>query len=142
MKLLLTLAALFVVGLGLRADDAPKKDQPFTGTWTKSSAEGVELGFSFRTKDELTLTAAVGDAQLKATCKYAYDADKKRIRAVVTKTEVKGDFPQTLEKGFVMIFKLAPAADGATAKLTDYEADNADQVRDIVEGVYKAKKAD
>lgn len=142
MKLLLTLAALATLLANARADDAPKKDWPFTGTWTKSSAEGVELSFSFRAKDEYVLTAEVGDAQLKATCKYAYDKDKKRVRSVVTKTETKGDFPQHLEKGFVMLFKLEVAKDGSAAKLTDYEADNADVVRDIVQGSYKAKKAD
>ena len=142
MKMLLTLAMLTILGVSVRADDTPKKDWPFTGTWTKSSAEGVELTFSFRAKDQLVLTAEVGDAQLKATCKYAFDKEKKRVRAVVTKTEIKGDFPQHLEKGFVMLFKLEVAKDAATAKLSDYEADNADVVRDIVQGAYKAKRAD
>ena len=143
MRLTLALAALFAVTLGTRADDkpTPTKDWPYTGTWTKTGAEGVELTFSFRSKTEFVLTAVVADSQLKATCQYTLDKDKK-VRAVVTKTEVKGDFPQTLEKGFEMTFKLDVAKGGATTKLSDYEADNADHVREIVEGTYKAKKAD
>ena len=58
----------------------------------------------------------------------------------MTEVKEKGDFPAKPAVGYE--FKCVFKIDKDTAKLSDFEADNADQVRDIVEGEYKRKKDD
>ena len=153
----------------LRADDAKdekkddKKDQLLKGTWTREGDGGVMLTMNFKTKDEFVLTVEVGDASLKATCKYKIEkADKgkkdektkpgHRVAAEITKIEAKGCFPMVPEVGYKMKFRFAVEKDkgqekgkdktAGPAKLSDYEADNAEQVKPIIEGEYKPKKSD
>lgn len=154
----LMLAAVFLAPAPplLRADDTKKddkkedkKDQPLKGTWTREADGGVMITMTFKTKDELVLTVQVGEASVKANCKYKVEKGEKgkpghKVSAEVTKVETKGDFPMVPEVGYKMKFRFAVAKgkDKGTAKLSDYEADNADQVKPVVEGEYKPKKAD
>ena len=140
-RFLTTLLALTALALGTaRADD--KKDdkkpaQPITGTWAKD-ADGAELVFTFKSKDQLTLKATVGANAVTVTCKYA--VEKGVVSAEVTDVKEEGDFPAKPAKGYKMKFAFKVAKDIAT--LSDFDADNKDEVKGIVEGEYKAKKAD
>lgn len=132
-------AAALALGLAAPADD--KKDdkaQPLKGAWVKD-VEGNELKFEFKTKTELIVTVTAGDNGCTLTCKYEADKDGK-FKAEVTEVKEKGEFPSKPAVGYEFkgVFKI----DKDTAKFTDFEADNADQVRAIVEGEYKRKKDD
>ena len=117
--------------------DDKKDDQPIKGTWVKE-ADGVELVFTFKTKDQLVLKAAAGGNSMTATCKYT--VEKGTVSAEVTDVKEEGEFPAKPPKGYKMKFAFKIEKD--TAKLSDYDAENKDEVRMIVEGDYKAKKAD
>ncbi len=133
------LAAAAVLGLCATADDKKDdKDQPLKGVWVKD-VDGNELKFDFKTKTELIVTVTVGDNGCTLTCKYEADKDGK-FKAKVTEAKEKGDFPGKPPVGYE--FKGTFKIDKDTAKFTDFEADNADQVRAIVEGEYKRKTAD
>jgi len=135
------LAAAAAFGLFVTADDKKddKKDQPLKGAWVKELDQGGKLTFDFKTKDQLIVTADLGDNGCTLTCKYEADKDGK-FKAKVTESKEKGDFPNKPPVGYE--FKGTLKVDGDTAKLTDFDAENADQVRAIVEGEYKKKKAD
>src|SRR5688572_30705081 len=136
-RLCAALAATLALGLTAPADDKKDdKDQPLKGTWVKD-VEGNELKFEFKTKSELIVTVTAGDNGCTLTCKYEADKDGK-FKASVTEVKEKGDFPSKPAVGYEFkgVFKI----DKDTAKLSDFEADNADQVRAIVEGDYKRKK--
>jgi hypothetical protein len=133
------LAAALALGLTAPADEKKDdKDQPLKGAWVKD-VEGNELKFEFKTKTELIVTVTAGDNGCTLTCKYEADKDGK-FKAEVTEVKEKGDFPSRPAVGYAFkgVFKI----DKDTAKLTDFEAENADQVRGIVEGEYKRKKDD
>ena len=136
-----TLVALTALTLvTARADDSvddKKPAQPIAGTWAKD-VDGAELVFHFKSKDQLTLKATVGVNAVTVTCKYA--VEKGVVSAVVTDVKEEGDFPAKPAKGYKMKFAFKVAKD--TATLSDFEADNKDEVKGVVEGEYKAKKAD
>ena len=138
---LTSLLALTVLALATgRAEDKKddkKGEQPIKGTWVKE-AEGVELAFHFKSKDQLTLKATVGANSVTVTCKYA--VEKGVVSAEVTDVKEVGDFPAKPAKGYKMKFAFKVAKDVAT--LSDFDADNKDEVKGVVEGEYKAKKAD
>ena len=134
----LTLTAL-LLATG-RADDKKddkKGEQPIKGTWVKD-AEGVELAFTFKTKDQLILKAVAGESSVTITCKYK--VEKGVVSAEVTDVKEQGDFPSKPAKGYKMKFAFKVAKEVAT--LSDFDAENKDEVKGIVEGEYKAKKAD
>jgi hypothetical protein len=128
------LLAAAVLGLSATADD---KDQPIKGTWARE-AEGIEIAFNFKTKDELLVTARAGENGVTLTCKYEIKDGK--VSAKVTEVMEKGEFPAKPPKGYEFKFKFKVEKEKAT--LSDYEADNAEAVKAVVEGEYKAKKAD
>ena len=140
MTRLLTAAAVAVLGLTAVADDdKPKKDEvPFKGAWAKEN-DGFVIAFTFKTKTEGECKVEAGGAGLTLTLKYELKDDK--VTAEVTKVEEKGDFPAKVPVGYKMKFTMKKAGDDAV-KISDYEADNADEARQIVEGEYKKKKAD
>jgi len=119
-----------------RADDK-KDEQPIKGTWVKD-AEGVELAFTFKTKDQLVLKAVAGESSVAITCKYK--VEKGVVSAEVTDVKEEGDFPSKPPKGYKMKFAFKVAKEVAT--LSEFDAENKDEVKGIVEGEYKAKKAD
>ncbi len=138
---LVALTALTALGLGTAhaedKKDDKKPDQPISGTWVKE-ADGAELTFTFKSKDQFTLKATVGDNGVTVTCKYA--VEKGVVSAVVTDVKEQGEFPAKPAKGYKMKFAFKVAKDVAT--LSDFDADNKDEVKGVVEGEYKAKKAD
>jgi len=129
--------------LGLTEDKKEdKKDEvPLKGRWVKE-ADGIEILFEFKTKTELILKASAGGNGIIITCKYTLDEKESRVSAEVTEVKEEGEFPAKPPKGykFKCVFKLDK--EKKTAKLSDYEAENADEVKPILEGEYKAKKAD
>jgi hypothetical protein len=133
-------AAAAVLAFTAAADDKKDdpKDQPLKGAWVRE-IEGNELEFHFKTKDELIVTVTAGDNGCILTCKYEADKNGK-FKATVKEAKEKGDFPSTPPVGYEFrgVFKI----EKDTAKLSEFEAENADQVRPIVEGEYKRKKDD
>ena len=139
-RLLTTLVALSALMTSLAsatpAEDK-KGDHPIKGVWVKD-ADGVELSFNFKTKDELILKAKAGGNGMTATCKYT--VEKGVVSAEVTDVKEEGEFPAKPPKGYKMKFAFKVEKDAA--KLSDFDAENKDEVKAIVEGDYKVKKAD
>ncbi len=140
-RLLTTLLALSALMTSLALTAAPaddkKDDHPLKGVWVKD-ADGIELSFNFKTKDELILKAKAGDNGMTATCKYT--VEKGVVSAEITDVKEEGEFPAKPPKGYKMKFAFKVEKDAA--KLSDYDAENKDEVKAIVEGDYKIKKAD
>ena len=136
------LPAVAVALLGLTApaaDDKPKTDDvPFKGAWEKE-ADGMTISFTFKTKTEGKCEVKAGGAGLTLTLKYELKDGK--VSAEVTEVKEEGDFPAKVPKGYKMKFTLKKG-EADTVKISDYEADNADEARGVVEGEYKKKKAD
>ena len=84
------------------------------------------------------MKAKSGDNGVTITCKYTVKDGQ--VSAEVTEVKEMGEFPAKPPKGYKMKFKFKIEKD--TAKLSDYEADNAEQVKPIIEGDYKTKKSD
>ena len=84
-RLLTTLVALTALISSLASATTPaedkKGDHPIKGVWVKD-ADGVELSFNFKTKDELILKAKAGGNGMTATCKYT--VEKGVVSAEVT----------------------------------------------------------
>ena len=134
----MSLLAITVAGFfGIVQAEDKKDEQPLKGSWVKE-AEGIEIGFQFKTKDELIVTAKHDSNGVTMTCKYSVKDGQ--VSAEVTEVKEMGDFPAKPPKGYKMKFKFKIEKD--TAKLSDYEADNAEQVKPIIEGDYKSKKSD
>ena len=134
----LSLLAIAVAGFfGIVQAEDKKDEQPLKGSWVRE-AEGIELGFQFKTKDEMIITAKTGANGVTITCKYTVKDGQ--VSGEVTEVKEEGEFPAKPPKGYKMKFKFKVEKD--TAKLSDYEADNAEQVKPIIEGDYKSKKSD
>jgi hypothetical protein len=134
-------SSLLVLALGFTVwaeDKKEDKEQPIKGNWVRE-AEGVEIGFNFKTKDQLIVSVIAGDNGVILTCKYSADKDGK-VKATVTEVKEKGEFPAKPPKGYE--FKCVFKVEKESAKLSDFEGENADQARAVVEGEYKSKKAD
>ncbi len=135
---LLALTALaLATGRAEDKKDDKKGEQPIKGTWVKE-AEGVDLAFTFKSKDQLILKATAGGNGVTVTCKYT--VEKGVVSAEVTDVKEQGDFPAKPAKGYKM--KFAFKVEKELATLSDFDAENKDEVKAIVEGEYKAKKAD
>ena len=152
-KLPLRILALAIVAIAALvapragADDpkpAPKpvEKSPFPGVWERESDSGAKIAIRFKTAELMQIKVTVGDTEAKLTFKYKLEGDKKRVVAEATDVEKKGDMPNVPAKGYKMsfLFKIDPKKD--SAELSDFDAENKDDVRDIVEGMYKALKAD
>ena len=139
MRFTMSLLAIAVAGFfgTVQAEDKKKDEQPLKGTWVRE-AESIELSFQFKTKDELIVSAKAGGNSVAITCKYTVKDGV--VSAEVKSVKEEGDFPAKPPVGYKMKFKFQITKD--TAKLSDYEADNHEQVKPIIEGEYKAKKAD
>jgi len=131
-------AAVVVVVVAFSATAEDKKETPvLKGSWSKS-VEGAELTFKFAAKDKLIVVVEADGKKCTLTCESSTDKEGK-ISAKVTEVDKK-DFPDPPKVGYKFAFKFKIEKD--TAKLSDFEADNADQVKAIVEGEYKMKKDD
>ncbi len=125
-----------VVAFGATAED--KKEAPaLKGNWSKD-IEGAQLTFKFAAKDKLIVVVQADGKSCTLTCEASTDKDGK-VSAKVTEVTNK-DFPEPPAKGYKFAFKFKVDKDKAT--LSDFEADNADQVKAIVEGEYKKAKDD
>ena len=134
----MSLLAIAVAGFfGIVQAEDKKDEQPLKGSWVRE-AEGIELGFQFKTKDEMIITAKTGANGVTITSKYTVKDGQ--VSGEVTEVKEEGEFPAKPPKGYKMKFKFKVEKD--TAKLSDYEADNAEQVKPIIEGDYKPKKSD
>ena len=74
-----------------------------------------------------------------ATCTYEADKDG-QVKGTIK--EVAGDAPDKPPVGYEFKFKFKIDAEKKTAKLSDFEGENADGARAIMEGEYKPKKGD
>ena len=137
-RLLTALLAVALAGLGAaRAEDKKDDKAKPTGVWSKE-ADGLKLTFDFGKADILVLVAAAGENSLTVTGKYTVEKDG-LIKVKSDKIVVKGEFPVKPKDGYTFEFKLK--ADGKTAKVTDFDAnESADEARHAVEGEY-AKEA-
>lgn len=140
-RLLIALLAVAFAGLGAaRAEDKKDDKAKPTGVWSKE-ADGLKLTFDFSKADVLVLVAGAGENSLTVTGKYTVEKNG-LIKVTSNKIEVKGEFPVKPKDGYTFEFKLK--ADGKTAKVTDFDAnEHADEARSAVEGEYaKEEKKD
>lgn len=132
-------AAVLALGLVSTALADDKKDAPkLAGTWVRE-ADGIELAFQFVGDDVVKVSVMAGDNGIVSTCKYTVSTDGV-ISAKITDVKEKGTFPSKPPVG--LEFKCKFKIDGKTAKLTDFESEKAEGAKDVLEGEYKAKKAD
>jgi hypothetical protein len=119
-----------------KKDEKDKKDKPaFAGTWTRES-NGLDLKFEFIGKDMLKMSAMVEDNGVIVTTKYTVKDGV--ITAKVTDVEVKGEFKNKPPKDLEVKFKWKVKGD--TATLDDFEAENLEQAKEVLEGEYAKKK--
>ena len=132
-------AAALALGLVSTAYAEDKKDAPkLAGTWVRE-ADGIELAFQFVGDDVVKVSVTAGDNGIVSTCKYTVGKDGV-ISAKITDVKEKGTFPSKPPVG--LEFKCKFTIAGKTAKLTDFESEKAEGAKDVLEGEYKAKKAD
>jgi hypothetical protein len=103
-------------------------------TWERET-NGVALTFEFG-KDTLKVTAMQGDNGTEFTCKTTTDKDG-LVKATVTESTEKGNFPPTPKKGFEFSFKWK--VEGDKANVSDFKWAGLEEAKDIVEGEYKKK---
>ncbi len=140
-RLLTALLAVAFAGLGAtRAEDKKDDKAKPTGVWSRE-ADGLKLTFDFSKADVLVLVAGAGENSLTVTGKYTVEKNG-LIKVTSNKIEVKGEFPVKPKDGYTFEFKLK--ADGKTAKVTDFDAnEHADEAKPGVEGEYtKVEKKD
>ena len=126
------------VALALLAGSSPaqdKKDKDKSPAW-EHEANGVTLKLEFG-KDTLKLTVFQGENGFIATCKTTTDKDGV-VKATVTESTEKGNFPPTPKKGFEFSFKWKVTED--TGTLSDLKGEGLDDVKTTVEGEYRKKK--
>jgi hypothetical protein len=122
------------IGLALLINSAEAQDKKTT-TWERE-ANGFEITFEFG-KDSLKVTAMQGDNGAVFTCKSTIDKDGV-VKATVTDSTEKGNFPPTPKKGFEFSFKWKEGGDKAT--VSEFKWEGLEEAKDIVEGEYKKKK--
>ncbi len=123
-----------VLGLALLINPSAAQDKKTT-TWERE-ANGIELKFEFG-KDSLKITAMQGDNGTEFTCKSTID-NEGLVKATVTESTEKGNFPPTPKKGFEFSFKWKE--DGDKATVSEFKWEGLEEAKDIVEGEYKKKK--
>jgi hypothetical protein len=131
------IVAMMVLGGTAWAEDkkaAPAAPAKPSGQWAHDS-DSVEIVLNFQ-KDDLKLTAKLGDASVTVTCKWEMDKEG-TIKATVTDVIVKGDFPEVPKKGIEMSFKFK--VDGKKAKLSDFKSKDLDVAKPVMEGEYIPK---
>ena len=130
---------ILCAGFSVWAEDKKEdKKQPIKGIWTRD-VEGIEIKFSFKTAKELIIDVTAGDNGVSLTCEYSADKDGK-VKATVKTVKEKGEFPDKPPEGYE--FKFVFKVEKDSAKLSEFEGDNAEQARMVIEGEYKAKSAD
>jgi hypothetical protein len=138
-RLLSAVAVAALLGGVSLADDKKedKKAQKLDGVWTKE-VEQINLTLDFSKADVLVVTAAIGDNALVITTKTTVEKDG-TVKAKMTKSEVKGDFPFKPMDGYEFSFKIK--MDGKKATISDYTANEGEeQGKHAVEGEYAKKE--
>ncbi len=138
-RLLSAVAVAALLGGVSLADDKKedKKAQKLEGVWTKE-VEQINLTLDFSKADVLVVTAAIGDNALVITTKTTVEKDG-TVKAKMTKSEVKGDFPFKPMDGYEFSFKIK--MDGKKATISDYTANEGEeQGKHAVEGEYAKKE--
>ncbi len=138
-RLLSAVAVVALLGGVMLADDKKedKKDVKPEGVWTKE-ADQITLTLDFSKADVLVVTAAIGDNALVITSKTTVEKDG-TVKAKMTKSEVKGDFPFKPMDGYEFSFKIK--IDGKKATISDYTANEGEeQGKNAVEGEYAKKE--
>jgi hypothetical protein len=130
------LVAVLLVGSYSPAEDEGKPK--LTGTWVRE-VEGFEIQIEFAKADQVKFTVMSGGNGVVATAKYTTDKDG-QVKATITNVEEKGEFPASPPVGLEIQFKFK--IDGKKAKLEDFEAENANEAKPIIEGEYEQKKKD
>jgi hypothetical protein len=131
-------AATAVLALVAVADDKKedKKDQPIQGTWVRE-ADGGSITINYKTKSEMVVTVEAGGNKIVVTCEYSADKDG-AVKGKITKVE--GDGEGKPPEGYEFKFKFKTGKE--TAKLTDFEGENAENAKAVLEGEYKKKLSD
>jgi hypothetical protein len=132
------LSALLALGLivGFATAEDKKEEKPkYTGVWVKE-VEGATLEFNFDKAESLIVTAKADDKVITIKCKYSVDKNG-LISAKAESVDNKNEFPSDIKKGYEMKFKLK--VDGKKATISDFDAENADVAKKIVEGDYSLK---
>lgn len=128
--------AVAVLGLSVMADDK-KKEQPLKGNWVRESDNGT-VTIQFKSKDRMVVIVEPKDGgKITVTNKYEVDKDG-NLKGTVKEAESDGDNKPPVGLEFKFKFKIK----GDKATLSDFEADNGDAAKAIIEGDYKKKKAD
>ena len=124
------------LGLALLINSSAAQDQKDKTTSWVREANGIEMTFEFG-KDTLQVTAMQGDNGTVFTCKSTIDKDGV-VKATVTESTEKGNFPPTPKKGFEFSFKWKVSGD--TATLSDFKWEGLpEDAKGVVEGEYKKK---
>lgn len=119
-----------------KKDEKEKKGKPaLSGAWTRE-ANGLDLKFEFIGKDTLKMSAFTEDNGVIVTSKYTVKDDL--VTAKVTDVEVKGEFKNKPPKGLEVKFKWKVKGDKAT--LDDFEGENLEEAKPILEGEYTKKE--
>ena len=121
------------LGVALLMSSASAQDKKTT-TWERE-ANGIEIKFEFG-KDTLKVTAMQGDNGTVFDCKTTIKDGL--VKATVTDSTEKGNFPPTPKKGFEFSFKWKE--EGEKATVSEFKWEGLEEAKDIVEGEYKKKK--
>ncbi len=117
-----------------KKDPAKEKPAALSGKWARE-VEGFDISFTFK-PDVLTVVVENGGNGITCKCKYTVDKDGK-VKATITEIEEKGEFAAKPKKGLEMSFKFK--IDGKKATLEDFDAENAEAAKPIMEGEYESK---
>jgi hypothetical protein len=85
----------------------------------------------------MIVTVEAGGNKILVTCEYKVDKEG-QLSGKITKVE--GDGEGKPPEGYEFKFKFK--VDKETAKLTDFEGENAEGARAVIEGDYKKKTSD
>jgi hypothetical protein len=128
--------AVAVFGLTALAADK-KKEQPLKGNWVRESDSGT-VTIQFKSKDRMIVIVEVKDGgKITATNKYEADKDG-NLKGTVKEVTSDGDNKPPVGLEFKFKFKIK----GDKATLSDFEADNGEGAKAILEGDYNKKKGD
>jgi hypothetical protein len=122
------------LALAVLSGSAAAQDKKTTA-WERET-NGIELIFEFG-KDTLKVSAMQGENGTVFSCKTTTDKDGV-VKATVTESTEKGNFPPTPKKGFEFSFKWKVEGDRAT--VSEFKWEGLEEAKDIVEGEYKKKK--
>lgn len=129
------IALILLAGIGF-AEDKKDEKPALAGTWTRES-NGLDLKVEFVGKDTIKMSAMADENGVTVTSKYTVKDGK--VKAKVTKVEIKGQFNAAPKEGLEFTFKWKVKGD--TATLDDFEGEGLENAKPVVEGEYAKKKS-